>query len=201
MKQAEKTEGVKCAAYDLTTDHLVKCEEANNGDLAIAKASKNPERTAMVLDLIKMDTEINRLFHLGIEGVHYNMESDGRHYTRIAEKTEDYGPNSMSISWGTHNGLYEEAGAPERETVMYDSWRERMVGCPTVTFVFDKEKVGDYVDAVSSILGDYTGLQSLGLVDDVDASIDELIGRLNDAGLPQIKEELERQFKEWKAAQ
>ena len=76
-----------------------------------------------------------------------------------------------------------------------------MVGCPTVTFVFDKEKVGDYVDAVSSILGDYTGLQSLGLVDDVDASIDELIGRLNDAGLPQIKEELERQFKEWKAAQ
>ena len=200
MKQAEATPGVECAAYDLTTDHLVKCEEANNGDLAIAKASKNPERTAMVLDLIKMDTEINRLFHLGIEGVHYTMDSDGRHYTRLEGKKDDYAPNSMSISWATHNGLYEESGAPERETIMYDSWKERMTGCPTVTFVFDNANVQDYIDAVSSELSNHTGLLSLGLVDDVDAEIDGMINRLNEIGLPQIKEELERQYNEWKAS-
>ncbi len=199
MKQAEATPGVVCAAYDVTTDHLATCSEANNGDIAIAKASRNPERTAMVLDLIKMDSEINRLFTLGIEGVHYNMESDGFHYTRIEGKTDDYAPNGMSISWGTQNGLYEEAGAPDREKTMYDAWKERMVSSPTVTFIFDNANVQDYIDAVSSELSNHTAALSLGLVDDVDAEIDGLINRLNEIGLPQIKEEFERQFAEWKA--
>lgn len=40
MRMAEKNEGVKCAAYDLTKDNIVACEEYNNSDIAIAQLQK-----------------------------------------------------------------------------------------------------------------------------------------------------------------
>ena len=70
MEQAEKTEGVECAAYDITQDHLVGAEAYSNNDMAITAGSQNPERAAMVLDLMKFDTYLNKLLLLGIEGEH-----------------------------------------------------------------------------------------------------------------------------------
>ncbi|MBR6405145.1 MAG: ABC transporter substrate-binding protein [Lachnospiraceae bacterium] len=203
MKQAEEAgekEGldVRCMAYDLTTDHLVTCEEYNNNDVAIAAASKNPERAAMVLDLLKMDTELNRLIFLGIEGEHYTLNPDNKTFVK-GPKNEDYPANSVSVSWATHNGLYEEDGAPERETAMYDAWRERMVGCPTVTFVFDDSPVSEYTDAVKTIIGDYNASLQLGLVEDVDGQIEEMLQRCNDAGLEKIKAEIQHQYEAWLA--
>ncbi len=203
MKQAEEAgekegQDVRCAAYDLTTDHLVTCEEYNNNDVAIAAASKNPERAAMVLDLLKMDTELNRLIFLGIEGEHYTLNSDNKTFVK-GPKNEDYPANSVSISWATHNGLYEEEGAPERETAMYDAWEERMVGCPTVTFVFDDAPVSEYTDAVKTIIGDYSASLQLGLVEDVDGQIEEMLQRCNEAGLENIKEEIKTQYEAWLA--
>ena len=60
MKQAEKAEGVECMAYDLTKDNLVNAEAYSNNDMAITAGSENPERAAMVLDLLKFDTTLNR---------------------------------------------------------------------------------------------------------------------------------------------
>ena len=97
MKQAEQTDGVQCAAYDLTTDHLVGCEAYSNNDMAITASSKNPERAAMVLDIIKCDTAMNRLMLLGQEGVHYTMAGDGE-YTKT-DKSGDYAPLAVSAAW------------------------------------------------------------------------------------------------------
>ena len=70
-EMAEKTEGVECAAYDITQEKFAIGEAYNNNDMAITASSERPERAAMVLDLIKNDTYLNHLFRLGIEGVHY----------------------------------------------------------------------------------------------------------------------------------
>lgn len=196
MKMAEKNEGVRCAAYDLTKDHLVPCEEFNNSDLAIATASKNPERTAMVLDILKMDTEVNRLITLGIEGDHYTL--DGFKYKKAAN-TEAYAPNAVSLSWGINNNLYEEDGQPEREATMYDDWETRIVSNPTVTFVFDDSSVSDYAAACKSILADYVPSLQLGLVDDVEASLAEMNEKLESAGIGIVEDELFRQYDEWVA--
>ena len=64
MKQAEKSEGVECMAYDLTTDNLVNAEAYSNNDMAITAGSENPERAAMVLDLLKFDTTLKSSDHL-----------------------------------------------------------------------------------------------------------------------------------------
>ena len=195
MKQAEKAEGVECMAYDLTKDNLVNAEAYSNNDMAITAGSENPERAAMVLDLLKFDTTLNRLLLLGIEGVHYSIDDQGN-YTRL-DKTTDYAPLGISAAWATKNGDLEEAGTPERELAITDAWKERVVSNPTITFVFDDASVKPYEDAVISILNDYVPMLELGLVDDVDKTMDEMIQKCYDAGLQNVMDEFTSQYNTW----
>ena len=197
MRMAEKNEGVKCAAYDLTKENIVACEEYNNSDIAIAAASKNPERTAMILDILKMDTYVNRLITLGFENDHYTI--DGFNYAKAAN-VEAYAPNSVSLSWGINNGIYKETGVEPREQEMVDSWEPRITSNPTITFVFNDTEVSDYASACKAILGDYIPSLQLGLVDDVDAYLAEMNAKLDGAGIKTIEEELFKQYNEWLAA-
>jgi len=196
MKSAEKNEGVRCMAYDLTKDTFVSAEAYSNNDMAIAAASRNPERAAMVLDLIKYDTYLNRLLLLGVEGVHYSINNATGEYTKL-EKNGDYPPLSVSVSWAVKNGNLTESGTPERELVITDSWAERVKSNPTVTFVFDDSEISEYVSAVNSVLGEYTGMLQLGLVDDVDKTIDEMLSRIYDAGMQEVYDEFYRQYEAW----
>lgn len=197
MEQAEKTEGVECMAYDLTTDHLVGAEAYSNNDMAIAAGSKNPERAAMVLDLIKFDSYLNRLFILGIEGEHYSINDQGE-YTEL-EKATEYAAMSISASWAIKNGDLSEAGTPEREKAISDAWEKRVEMNPTITFVFDDTSVKSYVSAVTAVLTDYVPMLELGLVDDVDTTLDKMIQECYNAGLQEIYDEFYAQYDAWVA--
>ena len=197
MEQAEKTEGVECMAYDITKDHLVGAEAYSNNDMAITAGSQNPERTAMVLDLMKFDTYLNRLLILGIEGEHYSI-NDQNEYTEL-ENSTNFAASSVSVSWAIKNGDLQEAGVPEREQAITDAWKERVVMNPTITFVFDDTNVSSYMSAVDSVLADYIPMLQLGLVDDVDATIDECVQKCYDAGLQNIYDEFYTQYDAWAA--
>lgn len=196
MEQAEKTEGVTCMAYDLTSDHLVGAEAYSNNDMAIAAGSKNPERAAMVLDLMKFDTYLNKLLILGIEDEHYSLDDKGE-YTEL-DKAADFAAFAISASWAIKNGDLNEAGTPEREKKISDAWEKRVQINPTITFVFDDTNVKAYVSAVTSVLTDYVPMLELGLVDDVDKTLDEMIQKCYDAGLQQIYDEFFTQYDAWK---
>ena len=197
MEQAEKTEGVECAAYDVTQDHLVSAEAYSNNDMAITAGSQNPERAAMVLDLMKFDTYLNRLLILGIEGDHYSINEQNE-YSEL-ENSTNFAANALSVSWAIKNGELKEAGVPEREQVITDAWEERVEMNPTITFVFDDTNVTAYMSAVDSVLADYIPMLQLGLVDDVDATIDECIQKCYDAGLQIIYDEFYTQYDAWAA--
>lgn len=197
MEQAEQTEGVKCMAYDLTQDHLVGAEAYSNNDMAITAGSKNPERAAMVLDLIKCDTYLNSLLLLGIEGEHYNLDDQGCYIE--TEKAADFPAFTVSASWAIKNGNLSEAGTPEREKKITDAWEERVQMNPTITFVFDDSNVTAYTAAVNAVLNDYVPMLELGLVDDVDATLDEMIQKCYDAGLQNVYDEFFTQYEAWYA--
>ncbi len=197
MKQAEKTEGVACTAYDLTTNNLVGAEAYSNNDMAIAAGSANPERAAMVLDLIKCDTYLNSLICIGIEGEHYSMDADG-YYTAL-EKATEYPNMTVSASWAIKNGNLQQAGTPEREKAIADAWDARVKMNPTITFVFDDTNVSAYTAAVNAVLNDYIPMIELGLVDDVDATLDEMIQKCYDAGLQNVYDEFYAQYDAWYA--
>ncbi len=197
VRQAEQSEGVSCALYDLTTDHFVGCEAFSNNDMAIAAGSKNPERAAMLLDLIKFDTYLNRLLTLGVEGEHYSIDADG-YYTQL-EKSPDFSPFAISASWAIKNGDLNEAGADPRMKAISDEWAKRVENNPTITFVFDTAPVDSYVAAVKVVLDDYVPMLELGLVEDVDATLDEMIQKCYESGLQNVKDEFNSQYEAWKA--
>ncbi len=76
-----------------------------------------------------------------------------------------------------------------------------MVVNPLVAFVFDDTSVKPYVAAVSSVLNDYVPMLELGLVDDVDATLDEMVQKCYDSGLQQLLDEFYAQYDAWLAAQ
>ena len=197
IEQAEQTEGVVGAAYDLTKDNLVGCENYSNNDMAIAAGSADPARAAMVLDILKCDTYINHLWILGVEGEHYTINDAGE-YTET-DKAGDFAAYAISASWAIKNGDLKEAGGDPRAAEVTDSWEERVVSNPTVTFVFDDSNVADYKAAVSTVLKDYVPMIELGLVDDVDATIDKMIKECYDSGLQNVLDEFDSQYEAWKA--
>lgn len=197
IEQAEQTEGVVGAAYDLTKDHFVGCEAYSNNDMAITASSKDPQRAAMVLDLIKMDTYLNHLLILGVEGKHYSIDDDNK-YTEL-EAAGDYAAYAISASWAIKNGELGETGADPRETAITDPWEDRVKSNPTITFVFDDSSVESYKAAVNVVLNDYVPMIELGLVDDVDATLDKMIEECYNAGLQEVLDEFNRQYEEWYA--
>ena len=80
-----------------------------------------------------------------------------------------------------------------------DAWSERVKNNPTITFVFDTTPVDSYMAAVNVVLNDYVPMLELGLVDDVDATLDEMIQKCYDSGYQQVKDEFDNQYNAWKA--
>ena len=196
MDMAEKTDGVHCEAYLLSKDHLVTGEAYSNGDMAITLSSGNPDRTAMVLDIMKNDIYLNHLIMLGIENVHYTMNEDGT-YTEL-EKAEDYPYGMSALSWAIRNGDLKESGMDPRKAKIIEEEEAIVRNCPTVAFVFDTAPVQAQIDAVNTVLDDYVDPLQLGLVDNTDATIDEMLADCKKAGLDDVVQEFFSQYNAWK---
>ena len=196
MHQAE-AQGVTTNAYDLSPNAHVFAEEYNNSVMAIAENSDNPERAALVMDLLGYDYELNLLGLLGIEGVNWSDEGNGYYYSDTNQ--ESYPACSNAMGWWMKKdykvGVYDDA----RLEAFDNNFKSRMVSNPCTTFVFDETPVKAEMAAVTSVKNEYFGPLTLGLVDDVDATIEEMTAKLNTSGLQKIYDEFYRQYNEWAA--
>ena len=73
--------------YDLSEGAPTSASYGTGG-MALGSLSSNKERAAMILDIMKMDTTVNRLITLGIEGVHYEMVEETNYKEK--EKSNEY---------------------------------------------------------------------------------------------------------------
>ena len=195
-KAEESVPGAVAAYYDLTPNSVVHAENYNNGIMAIAAASKNPERTGMVLDLLKNYTPLYRLYVGGFEGEHYIVTEDG--LRDKGPKADDYGWDNCG--WGIRrDDLLTKANEDPREATLNATFTSRMVVPPTNGFVFDQVPVKNEMAAVQAVIDEYRPMLELGMVDDVDASIDEMLARMDQSGLEDVRTEFFRQYDAWLA--
>ena len=192
----ENVSGAVAAYYDLTPNSIVHAENYNNGIMAIAAASKDQERTGMVLDLLKNYSPLYRLYVGGFEGEHYVVTEDG--LRDKGPKADDYGWDTCG--WGIRrNDLLQVANEDPRETALNATFTSRMVVPPTNGFSFDQVPVKNEMAAVQAVIDEYRPMLELGVVDDVDASIDEMLDRMYQSGLEDVKAEFFRQYDAWLA--
>ena len=153
--------------------------------MALGSLSSNKERAAMILDIMKMDTTLNRLITLGIEGVHYEM-IDETHYNEL-EKSKDFAIWTLAASWAIKNYKLVESSMDPRQQAIEAQIEAAGVVNPVRTFAFDDTEVADYATNIKNILKEFIPNLQLGMIDDVDAEIDKMMDQLNAAGLQEYR--------------
>ena len=198
IKTAEQTEGVECAVYDLSSDNPTTAAYGNGG-MAIASSCRNKERAAMILDIMENDTYLNTLIILGIEGVHYEMQ-DEEHYIET-DKAVDYPIWGTSASWAIKNYKLTDASMDPRQQEIEANIEARGETSPTRTFAFDDSGISEYTAAIKNILNDYVPSLQLGLTEDIDGALEEMMNKLDAAGRQTYLDEFETQYNAWAAEQ
>ena len=161
--------------------------------MAISTASKNPERAMMFLNLLNTDPYLMTLLEYGVEGIHYNLNDDG--CVVFTDKRADYTP------WRNGMGNITILPPQEGEGVGYVERFKEYYGSshmlPTTGFTFDTDPVETEVAACKSIVEEYSTALYHGSAKE--GMLEEMLERLDAAGMQKIVDEANNQLKEFLA--
>ena len=187
-------------AYGEKTGVIYPGHATQNGT-AIVRGCKNPERALLVVQTLMCDPEMNALIQYGIEGEHYEVR-DGIYYNLEIEATGTANfPYEGFNTWNLRNG---DTKLPQETDVelqkMFDSYEA--LGAKTKfpnTNIYDgfSENYEAYSaerTAVSNVMRQYLAPLQAGLVDDVDAAVEDFRQRMTDAGIEKCREGYKEQW-------
>lgn len=192
-------------AYGETNGVIFPAHATQNGT-AIVRGCKNPERAMMVLELFLCDEELNNLVQAGIEGTHYTLDDDGIYHNVALESGAETTPFPYEgfNTWSLRNGDYKLMQATDVTLQeMFDKYNEigSKTKFPNVDiysgFTEDYEAYAAERTAVSNVMRQYLAPIQAGLVDDVDAAVEEFRTKVKEAGLDTCREGFEKQWHEY----
>lgn len=176
-------------AYGETTGVIYPAAATQNGT-AIVRGCKNPERAIAVLQELMCNEELNHLVQYGIEGVHYELDENG-YYVNLDDGFAAEGFNT----WNLRNGEYKldtESGAKLQEIFAEYEEIGNKTKYPNVNIFagFSEDYTSYEVQrtAIQSVISEYLSPLQAGLVDDVDAAVEEFRNKAKEAGIDEIRE-------------
>jgi len=169
----------------------------NNG-VAINAVSNNKERAMMVLNEFYTNPAIYDLASLGIEGTHWEAVSDDQY--KLLDANADYGVDN-NCNWGWTNADIRREQYVENPTALdkkaqelQDKWSENIKADHIYDgFTFDNSKVSSEIAAVGTVITQYYTPLMCGMAGDVDKAISELRTQLENAGIQNIYDEIQKQ--------
>jgi putative aldouronate transport system substrate-binding protein len=186
-------------AYGEVTNTIYPGHATQNGT-AIVRGSKNPERALKVLELLMTDESINRLVQCGIEGTNYELDADGIYHNLSTSIPEAF-PYEGFNTWSLRNGDYK---LPQETDVilnqMFDKYEElgSKTKFPNVNIYNGFNENYDAYQAertaVSNVMKQYLAPLQAGLVDDVDAAVEEFRQKMTDAGIEVCRDGFKEQW-------
>ncbi len=190
-------------AYGETNGVIYPGHATQNGT-AIVRGCKDPQRALLVLQAMLCDEEINSIVQYGIKGTHYDV-ADGI-YKNLQEEAGETAtfPYEGFNTWNLRNG---ETKLPQKTDVklqeMFDKYAAlgEKTKFPNVN-IYDgfSENYDAYSaerSAVSNVMRQYLAPLEAGLVDDVDAAVEEFRNKMTEAGLDKCREEYTKQWKDY----
>ena len=179
-----------------TGEKLISRGSVQSTMTAVSFTSKHPMRALKLVQLMHQDADLLNLICYGIEGRDYTKDPDNP--KRMNRESGSYYISEFLVGSqflaylvpSYEDGVWEETEA-ENEAADVD---------PNIGFSFDRKPVETELSNLSSVGEEYSGLGS-GLYEDVESTYAEKCEKLEKAGLSIVKEEAERQYKEWKDAQ
>jgi putative aldouronate transport system substrate-binding protein len=184
--------------YGLINNTLAPASPLQNATV-IPYNSKNPERALIALDFLMTDETANDLVQYGIQGKHWNLV-DGKYYEEIKDSGFSY--ENMN-SWDLRNHLFKKEMKPSDDTSYKDMMDSYDVASANTKWQGKDLKTGFVEDYSSyeieranliSVIAQYLTPIQAGLVDDVEASINEFLKQADAAGLQKIQDSYKEQW-------
>lgn len=186
-------------AYGETNGVIYPGHATQNGT-AIVRGCKNPERAMMVLELLMTDQELNNLIQAGIRGTHYDLTDDGIYVDLNDPSSPKFAYEGFN-TWALRNGDYK---IPQESDIilneMFDKYEAlgNQTKFPNVNiydgFSEDYDAYAAERTAVSNVMKQYLAPLQAGLVDDVDAAVEEFRQKMKDAGIDVCREGFTEQW-------
>lgn len=169
---------------------------------AVATSSERPDKAVQFLNLLNSSAELTTLLEFGIEGEHYEINSEGIVDT---SKNGNYNLNNW-LMFGDYNKmpLSEVLVGPtglkaDEFKAGLKKWNDNTLLSTGYGFSFDPTSVKTEIAALDAVAAQYSKVIGNGGVD-----VDSINKKFNDdlyaAGLQKVIDEKQRQFDEWLAA-
>ena len=149
-----------------------------HGAMAVSAKSKNPERALMVYDMIRNDEECYRLLRYGIEGVQYEITSEG-----MMEKPSGYNESKDGIVTNFWWGRRDEYEIPD-SAYSWDDYYDLVDSYEHVAIAYPWDGVPFSTPMINSELGD------------IEAIFNTYIPQLASGQYPETPEEKVAEFRE-----
>ncbi len=185
-------------SYGLVNGVLTPASPLQNATV-VPHNSENPERALIALDFLMTDETANDLVQYGIQGRHWNLV-DGEYYEEIKDAGFSY--ENMN-TWNLRNHFFKKEMKPSDDTAYADmiasydaasqnnKWNGKDL---TVGFIEDYSSYEIERASLNSVISQYLTPIQAGLVEDVDAAIDEFLKKADEAGLGKIQESYKQQW-------
>lgn len=159
--------------------------------MAVPASSKNPERALVLLEKIRTDESYYDLLTYGVEGKDYTITDNGE-----LKPTDSsvFAPEGY-CSWGFKDPdfLKTLVGTPPTYKEVQSEVKAIGLETPYVNFTFNTDPVKNQVAAISSVMAQYHDPLVLGYVNDPKAGLQTLLSKLKQAGIDDVKAELQKQ--------
>ncbi|SEA67791.1 ABC transporter substrate-binding protein [Paenibacillus sp. 276b] len=202
-----KDRGYKVVAYPVTPP-LITTESVRGGIMAINAKSAHPVESVKFLNLLNTDPEIRNLFNYGIEGVHYTLDKNGQVLLKSSgdsgnDPVSEVGYEGVQYTQGnwfilkTIGGKYPD---PLDKWDQYRAANAEYVTSKLLGFTPNLTRMSIQVNLIKMVWEKYYPSLMTGSVD-VDRVLPKFNEELKQAGLDEVRTEVQRQLDVWRADQ
>lgn len=164
----------------------------------ISRTSKHPEEAIQMLGLMNTDQYVNNLLNFGIEGDHWVFVDEQRGIIKTIEDS-GYAPN---MTWALQNqflNYLRDFEDPEKWE-KYKAFNESARLGEAVGFFPDVNPIKTQIASLQNALEEYSGILGAGILDPREVK-EDLLAKLEEAGVYEVEAELQKQFDAFKAQQ
>ena len=184
-------------AYSFLAEPYVGRKNALATMTSVGANTKHPDEAVKLIYLLNTDKELYNTICWGIEGKHYKKNADG-----TAKEIEGSGYEKIAQGawkYGNQFNAFVMEGQPadvwEQTIKMNDEARKS----PVLGFVPNVDDINSEIANIANVKAEFKAKREYG-TSPVDEWYDDYVAKLKTAGIEKVRDELQKQYNEWKAS-
>jgi putative aldouronate transport system substrate-binding protein len=169
---------------------------AGDNMMAVPSSSKHVKEAVALMNWIKKDQANFDLWSYGVEGVNYKLTDGSIGVSGIADKDKYNTPVWM---WNDLRIARFSTNYPKEDIAALKDWDSKSEVTPLVGFTLDQSKIKTQISQMTAVMNEYGVNLGLG-VTDINKIRDEMMKKMNAAGLQDVIAETQKQINAYLAA-